>query len=130
MSSTQIVLVHRTDRPRAEPPQVDLVDLLGVREVRPQAQGLRLQLQVGHVPVAAGSGSRSEYAGRVRKSISSSPSATCSKFSCLRCAAVFEGLVAERLSQPLELLVDHTPHVLSLEVPVAHPLPDLEAGNL
>src|SRR5262249_45510595 len=41
-------LVRRADRPGDQPPEVDLVDLLGLRQVRPRAQGLRLQLQVDH----------------------------------------------------------------------------------
>src|SRR5438046_848450 len=39
-------LVRRPDRPRVEPLQVDLVDLLGLQKLRHQEQGLRLPLEV------------------------------------------------------------------------------------
>src|SRR5919198_1254452 len=46
-----LYLVCRADRPGDQPPEVDLVDLLGLQKVRQQEQGLRLQLQVDHAPL-------------------------------------------------------------------------------
>jgi len=47
-------LVRRADRPGDQPPQVDLVDLLGLPQVPAQEQGLRLQLQVDHAALTRG----------------------------------------------------------------------------